>query len=317
MTVLAQTTQVAEVVGAIGVDPVARRPRPVSAVTTTETSIIIGNARNMGLRLMADPDRKATAMTPTVMTDMTTGSRRTSAVGDAVPGSSGGASTAMSAAGTAGGSCRGRVGPSHGCKTLSSTGTGGKSPVDSRIPRRSKKRYRAEGPNVVCTRSGTAPRLSSRRHRRRRPGPAGRRARREPDPVDHRHPGRLRRRQVRRSVGHRATGCPAPGVPALRASTTLAQNDIRDGAVLILSQSRADLPAPRYDDVAEAVAATLDADARPWTRRATRLTGAVAAGLFTGVGGLALIRNTLSDNVTRDVDATAGIAAVASSSLPC
>ncbi len=102
-----------------------------------------------------------------------------------------------------------------------------------------------------------------------------------------------------------------PGVPALHASTTLAQNDIRDGAVLILSQPRAKLPAPRYDDVADAVATTLDADARPWTRRAARLTGAVAAGLFTGVGGLTLIRNVLSDNTTRDGGATAGVAAVA------
>jgi type VII secretion integral membrane protein EccD len=102
-----------------------------------------------------------------------------------------------------------------------------------------------------------------------------------------------------------------PGIPALRASTTLAQNDIRDGAVLILSQSGADLPAPRYDDVADAVAATLGADARPRTRRATRLTGAVVAGFLTTVGGLTLIRNTLGNNATDDVDATAGISVVA------
>jgi type VII secretion integral membrane protein EccD len=102
-----------------------------------------------------------------------------------------------------------------------------------------------------------------------------------------------------------------PGTSALPPSTTLAQNDIRDGAVLILSQSRAELPAPRYDDVAEAVATTLDADARPWTRRAARLTCAVAAGFFTGVGGLALIHNVLSDDTTPDVGATAGFAAMA------
>ncbi len=100
-----------------------------------------------------------------------------------------------------------------------------------------------------------------------------------------------------------------PGAPALHASTTLAQNDIRDGAVLILSQSRAELPAPRYDDVAEAVATTLDADSRPWTRRAARLTAAVAGSFFTGIGGLTLIRNTLSDTTTRHVGATAVIAA--------
>jgi type VII secretion integral membrane protein EccD len=101
-----------------------------------------------------------------------------------------------------------------------------------------------------------------------------------------------------------------PGASALHASTTLAQNDIRDGAVLILTQSRKELPAPRYDDVADAVAATLDADARPWTGRATRLSGAVAAGFFTAFGGLALIRNTLSAN-TRHIGATAGVAAMA------
>jgi type VII secretion integral membrane protein EccD len=101
-----------------------------------------------------------------------------------------------------------------------------------------------------------------------------------------------------------------PGAPALHASTTLAQNDIRDGAVLILSPSRSELPAPRCDDVAQAVATTLDADARPWTRRAARLTGAVAASFFTGVGGLTLIRNALSDDTPRHVG-TAWIAATA------
>ena len=101
-----------------------------------------------------------------------------------------------------------------------------------------------------------------------------------------------------------------PGAPALSASTTLAHHDIRDGAVLILSQSRTEVPAPRYDDVAEAVAATLDADTRPWTRRAAQLTGAVAAGSFTAIGGLVLIRNAFSDNTARHVGATASIAAI-------
>jgi type VII secretion integral membrane protein EccD len=99
------------------------------------------------------------------------------------------------------------------------------------------------------------------------------------------------------------------GAPLLQASTTLAQNDIRDGAVLILSQSHAELPAPRHDDVAEAVAARLDADTPPWTRRAARLTGAVAAGSFTAIGGLMLVRNAVSDNTTGYIGTTAGIAA--------
>jgi type VII secretion integral membrane protein EccD len=101
------------------------------------------------------------------------------------------------------------------------------------------------------------------------------------------------------------------GTSALHASTTLAQNGIRDGAVLILSQSRTELPTPRCDDVAEAVTATLDAEARPWTRRATRLTGAVAASCLTGIGGLVLIRNALSANTTRYAGVSAGVAAVA------
>jgi hypothetical protein len=71
-------------------------------VTTIETSIIAGKARNMGLRLTADPERKVAAMTPIVVTATTTGSRRISAVGDDGAGSSGGADTASSAAGTAG-----------------------------------------------------------------------------------------------------------------------------------------------------------------------------------------------------------------------
>ena len=51
--------------------------------------------------------------------------------------------------------------------------------------------------------------------------------------------------------------------------------------------------------------------ARPWTRRATRLTGAVAAGFLTGIGGLVLIRNALSTNTARYIGATAGVAAMA------
>jgi type VII secretion integral membrane protein EccD len=102
-----------------------------------------------------------------------------------------------------------------------------------------------------------------------------------------------------------------PGRSALIGSTTLEQNDIRDGAVLILTQRRTELPAPRYDDVAEAVTATLASDARPWTGQATRLAAAVAASFFTGVGGLVLIRNALGTGATRHAGATAGVAATA------
>jgi type VII secretion integral membrane protein EccD len=70
------------------------------------------------------------------------------------------------------------------------------------------------------------------------------------------------------------------------------------------------LPAPRYDDVAESVSATLDAVARPWGhfRLATRLTGAVTAGCLTAVGVLMLIRNAFRAN---DAGSAAGVSALA------
>jgi type VII secretion integral membrane protein EccD len=107
-----------------------------------------------------------------------------------------------------------------------------------------------------------------------------------------------------------------PGFPALRPSTTLAQNDIRDGTVLLLTRSTADIPAPSQDDVAEAVSTTLDTDAPSWNRHASRLTGAVTACCLTGVGCLALIRNTVNDNAAGAVvAATAGCFALAAAAL--
>jgi type VII secretion integral membrane protein EccD len=104
-----------------------------------------------------------------------------------------------------------------------------------------------------------------------------------------------------------------PGASALDASTTLAQNGIRDGAVMVLSQARTPLPVHRFDDVAEAVSATLDATTRrskqPGNRQATRLTGAVVASCLTGIGAVTLTRNAFSVNVTRY--STAGVAALA------
>jgi type VII secretion integral membrane protein EccD len=106
-----------------------------------------------------------------------------------------------------------------------------------------------------------------------------------------------------------------PGASALNASTTLADNGIRDGAVLLLTQSATPLPAPRYDDVAEAVSATLDAAARPRShfqhRQAARLTGAVAASCLTGIGALAIIRNTLYINAYSDFSTAAIVAGLA------
>jgi type VII secretion integral membrane protein EccD len=103
----------------------------------------------------------------------------------------------------------------------------------------------------------------------------------------------------------------SPGSPALTASTTLAQNNIRDGAVLVLTRSAAKIPTPRCDDVAEAVSATLDGNAPTWSRRAARVTGAVAAGCITGIGCLVLVRNTLSTRIISGFG-TAVVAAMAS-----
>ncbi len=107
-----------------------------------------------------------------------------------------------------------------------------------------------------------------------------------------------------------------PGLPPLPASTTLAQNGIRDGAVLVLSQCATEMPAPYCDDVAEAVSAALGAAVPPAgkqaRRRAVRLTGAVAAGGITGIGCLLLVRNTLGTNAagTTVAAATAGLVAL-------
>jgi type VII secretion integral membrane protein EccD len=107
----------------------------------------------------------------------------------------------------------------------------------------------------------------------------------------------------------------SPGASALNASTTLADNGIQDGAVLLLTQSATPLPAPRYDDVAEAVSATLDAAARPRShfrhRQATRLTGAVAACCLVGIGTLVLVGNTLHAEAFRDFSPAAGVAGLA------
>ncbi len=100
-----------------------------------------------------------------------------------------------------------------------------------------------------------------------------------------------------------------PGAPPLPAATTLAQNGIHDGAVLVLSQRRAEPPTPHCDDVAEAVSAALDAAVPPRDQQhVIRLTGAVAAVGLTCIGAAVLMRNALNANVT---GYTAGVAASA------
>ncbi|WP_459970110.1 type VII secretion integral membrane protein EccD [Mycobacterium sp. MUNTM1] len=100
----------------------------------------------------------------------------------------------------------------------------------------------------------------------------------------------------------------APGAAGLDPSMTLAEQDIGDGTILLLSRRSTSLPAPRYFDVAEAVSATLDGAAAPRSgaprKRAARLVGAAAAMLFTGIGALVIVRDTFGANAGHDIAAT-------------
>ena len=137
-------------------------------------------------------------------------------------------------------------------------------------------------------------------------------ARRHPDPVDRRHRGRPRRRRSNDLTARRYQ-LSLPARPRCDASTTLAQNGIRDGAVLVLSQSR--------DTAARSPLRRRGrghvGDARRPRRRPTpghqRLgsTGAMAASCLTVIGTLALIRNAFNANANRHIGATAGVAALA------
>lgn len=103
-----------------------------------------------------------------------------------------------------------------------------------------------------------------------------------------------------------------PGTPPLLSSTTLEQNDIRHGTVLVLSKTTDEFSNRSYHDVAEAVLATLDATPGPQPNRNTgRLTGAVAAGLLTSTGALVLIQNSFDTNAIQYAGSTAGVTAMA------
>jgi type VII secretion integral membrane protein EccD len=108
-----------------------------------------------------------------------------------------------------------------------------------------------------------------------------------------------------------------PGATAMDPSTTLAQNRIEDGALLVLSRLGTPARAPHYFDVAEAMSATLGAATPPCGqaphRRAFQLTGALAAVSLTGVGGLVLVWNAFSANAAREVGVTAAVLASAGS----
>lgn len=99
------------------------------------------------------------------------------------------------------------------------------------------------------------------------------------------------------------------GAATLDPSTTLAQNDIQDGAVLVLTRSSFEPPAPRVDDVAEAVSTALNTLAPPWTRRASRLTAAVSGGGLAAIGGLLLARTAFATPDARRIGTAVAVAA--------
>jgi type VII secretion integral membrane protein EccD len=102
-----------------------------------------------------------------------------------------------------------------------------------------------------------------------------------------------------------------PGSSALTASATLAQHGILDGEILVLSRSATALTDPRYDDVADAVSATIDAIGRPWTGQPVQVAAAVAAVSFTCIGCSVLMRNAVSSSVIHSFGSTAAVAALA------
>jgi type VII secretion integral membrane protein EccD len=81
-----------------------------------------------------------------------------------------------------------------------------------------------------------------------------------------------------------------PGGAALDASKTLAQLGIRDGAALLLTSSPTELMAPRFDDEAEAVAASVSVMEWHWTRRRARLVGSLVTTWLAGITATVLIR---------------------------
>lgn len=102
-----------------------------------------------------------------------------------------------------------------------------------------------------------------------------------------------------------------PGNSAMDPLKTLAALGIRDGSTLILTSSSTELAAPRVDDVAEALSASVAATARPWTSRTTGIAGAFVASCLAGATAVALIRTVLDAHDSRRT-ACAGVAAAVS-----
>jgi type VII secretion integral membrane protein EccD len=81
-----------------------------------------------------------------------------------------------------------------------------------------------------------------------------------------------------------------PGTSPFDLSTTLSHNSVRNGALLFLTRSSTELPAPSFDDAADAVSTTLADAARPWSRQCSRLASAIAATWLAGPSTVLLVR---------------------------
>ena len=99
-----------------------------------------------------------------------------------------------------------------------------------------------------------------------------------------------------------------PGSNALNPSKTLAQLGIRDGAALLLTSSPTELMAPRFDDEAEAVSASVSVMESCWTQRRAQLAGLLATMWLAGVAATVLTRTVFHPNDDHRA-AGAGVAA--------
>jgi type VII secretion integral membrane protein EccD len=96
--------------------------------------------------------------------------------------------------------------------------------------------------------------------------------------------------------------------PGWDSSKTLAQNGVRDGAVLLATCGGAEPAAPRFDDAAEAVAHAVCAVARPLTPKAARLHRALLGSWPAAVAALLLLCTTGGDHHDSAAAVAAGVA---------
>lgn len=102
-----------------------------------------------------------------------------------------------------------------------------------------------------------------------------------------------------------------PGGVALDPSKTLSQTGIRDGAVLLLTSTSTELLAPRFDDAADAVSASVAAMERRWTPRRARLVGSLVATWLAGVTAAVLTRTALDTSDARRAGSLGAAATIA------